>query len=112
MSGRAGRRGIDEIGYVYFMLRFPRIGKNDMADVLKELYAGKTPDITSAFKIRWTSLLLLLSTGPAHVHHLLSRSFLVCSQPQSKQELTTTSQRMMRVLQERDFVDEIGQPLQ
>lgn len=71
MTGRAGRRGMDRIG---FALAIP--GKFMDIRLLEKLAASKPSEVTSQVRINFSMVLnLLLSHTPAQVERLLEKSF-------------------------------------
>jgi superfamily II RNA helicase len=55
MSGRAGRRGIDEVGYVYSVVEWPHIRASDVERVIH----GEIEPIRSQFNLSYATLLTL-----------------------------------------------------
>ena len=70
MSGRAGRRGLDEKGIVILMVdekMSPSIGKN--------LVKGAADPINSAFHLTYNMVLNLLRVEEVNPEYMLERSF-------------------------------------
>ena len=111
MSGRAGRRGLDQRGHVYVMLHSTMILKQPAATVLGNMYTEEPSDVKSCYRVRWSSLLHLISAGPAHLYTMLGRSLQRLTDPFASMRLHQEATRMVKVLQELDFVDKSGAPL-
>ncbi|CAK9103762.1 ATP-dependent RNA helicase DOB1 (mRNA transport regulator MTR4) [Durusdinium trenchii] len=108
MSGRAGRRGLDRAGYVYIMLHSDQILQQPATTVLTKLYTEEPSEVVNCYRMRWASLLHLISAGPAHVYAMLSRSLQRFTEPTVAMSRQQEARRMVKVLQELDFVDKSG----
>jgi len=73
--------------------------------VLEDLYSSSAPQVSSCFRLRWSSLLHLISTGPAHLYAMLTNSLLSYADPSAAQELKDEAERKIRALQAMNFVD-------
>lgn len=71
MSGRAGRRGIDEVGYVYANIA----GEIMTSDSLKRIMEGPLEEIASQFNLSYSTLLSLYSRIGMNVVHTYDKSF-------------------------------------
>jgi superfamily II RNA helicase len=72
IAGRAGRRGIDEIGYVVSMIQRPRFRYHE----IKTLTAADVEPIKSQFKLSTNTVLNLLDQKtPNEIEHILRLSF-------------------------------------
>ncbi|CAJ1351245.1 unnamed protein product [Effrenium voratum] len=111
MSGRAGRRGLDLRGHVYVMLHSAKILREPTATVLEQLYTEEPAEVRSCYRVRWSYLLHLISAGPAHLYTMLGRSLQRLTDPYASSKLQQEATRMVKVLQELDFVDESGATL-
>ena len=111
MSGRAGRRGLDREGFVYVMLHSDRLMRRPAEEMLTKLYTEEPPPIQSSYRVRWSSLLHLISAGPAHLYSMLRRSLMTFTEPNAARSLQQEATRMVKVLQQLDFVDASGAPL-
>ena len=111
MSGRAGRRGLDREGHVYVMLHSDRIMKQPAAETLTKVYTEEPSAVESCYRVRWSSLLHLISAGPAHLYTMLRRSLQRFTEPEAAMSLQEEATRMVEVLQELDFIDQSGAPL-
>ena len=111
MSGRAGRRGLDREGHVYVMLHSDQIMKEAAEEVLTKVYTEQPSAVESCYRVRWSSLLHLISAGPAHLYTMLRRSLQRFTEPEAAMSLQQEATRMVKVLQELDFIDQSGAPL-
>lgn len=108
MSGRAGRRGLDSEGHVYVMLHTDRIMRQPATEMLTKLYTEEPAPVKSCYRLRWSSLLHLISAGPAHVYAILTRSLLRFTERDAALWLQQEATEMVKVLQELDFIDQLG----
>ncbi len=108
MSGRAGRRGLDLEGHVYVMLHSNTLMGQNAGKVLGELYTEQPGQVKSCYRVRWSSLLHLMSAGPAHLHTMLHRTLKRFTEPDAAIALQQEAIRMVKVLQELDFIDQSG----
>ena len=108
MAGRAGRRGLDTEGRVYVMLHTDRIMKQPAAEMLTKLYREEPSAVKSCYRLRWSSLLHLISTGPAHLHAMLRRSLQHFTDAEAALTLRQEAMQMVKVLQELCFIDSSG----
>lgn len=100
MSGRAGRRGLDFEGHVYVMLHSDTLMRQPAARVLGQLYTEEPSEVKSCYRVRWSSLLHLISAGPAHLYTMLHRSLKRFTEPHAAMSLQQEATRMVKVLQE------------
>lgn len=70
MSGRAGRRGIDDKGIVILM-----VDENVPAAVGREIVKGHADPINSAFHLTYNMVLNLLRVEEINPEYMLERSF-------------------------------------
>ena len=112
MTGRAGRRGQDKIG---FMLAVP--GRFMDVNHIRRLLFKEAEHIFSRLKNDFAMVLnLLLSQTPEDVHHIFERSFAAYQQSKRHQEATGSAAqslwkdflRHMRFLQREGFVEKTG----
>ena len=61
MAGRAGRRGLDTVGYVFHL---NNIMENPLASEYKMMLSGKPQTLTSKFSIEYNLLLNIIATQP------------------------------------------------
>ena len=61
MAGRAGRRGLDTVGYV---IHLNNIMENPLASEYKMMLSGKPQTLTSKFSIEYNLLLNIIATQP------------------------------------------------
>lgn len=108
MSGRAGRRGLDFEGHVYVMLHSDTLMRQPATRVLGQLYTEEPSEVKSCYRVRWSSLLHLISAGPAHLYTMLHRSLKRFTEPHAAISLQQEATRMVKVLQELDFIDLSG----
>ena len=106
MAGRAGRRGLDREGYVYIMLHSDRILQRPAAEMIASLYTERPPEVLSCYRLRWSSLLHLVSASPAHLDAMLSRSLQRYTSPDAAKSLQQEVFCMVQVLEELAFVDQ------
>lgn len=71
MSGRAGRRGLDERGVVVMMIE-----ESMDPTVAKTMMSGKADPLMSSFHLSYNMILNLLRLETIHPDYLMSRSFL------------------------------------
>ncbi len=100
MAGRAGRRGIDEKGYVYFM-----VNRNDFdTHKVKRLISKDTEPIKSQFKLSINTVLNLISLHKDHeINTILSQSF-DAFQKKSKNLSSYSFERFKRDLEKKGFL--------
>lgn len=73
MSGRAGRRGIDKVGHVYFFFP-PGEGVVD-ARRMRFIMTGKPISLKSAFRLTYNMILNVLRVDELRVEEVMKRSF-------------------------------------
>ena len=71
MSGRAGRRGIDEVGYVYSVVEWPHMRVSDIERVIE----GEIEPIRSQFNLSYATLLTLWSHLGNKIYAAAEKSF-------------------------------------
>lgn len=112
MTGRAGRRGQDNIG---FMLAVS--GRFMDLNHIRRLLFRAPEDIFSQLKNDFAMVLnLLLSQSLADVRAIFERSFAAYQQSQGQQNVSTSAasslwadfQRHLKILQKERFVDQVG----
>ncbi|MFN4180583.1 MAG: DEAD/DEAH box helicase, partial [Armatimonadota bacterium] len=110
MTGRAGRRGKDKIGFVLIVPRDPTDFKE-----AKELAESEPEDLHSAFRVQYYQVLNLLATmGYEDALTVLDKSFAVYQMARRshrkgrtvRQELRTEFKRRASLLQELGYLDE------
>jgi len=105
MAGRAGRRGMDEVGYVYsrvnpHMVRF---------DVAERLMAGKTEPILSQFNASYATLLNLYRQLGAKLVEIYPRSFHHYQSGAKRQKKALRSiERKLGLLESMGYIDKNG----
>ena len=87
------------------MLHSAEIMEKPAEEVLEDLYSSAAPSVSSCFRLRWSSLLHLISTGPAHLQSMLQQSLLSYSNPAAADELRQEAMRRTSALQAMNFVD-------
>jgi superfamily II RNA helicase len=106
MNGRAGRRGVDKIG---FLVVSP--GRFMDLDHIRLRLAGGAEDVNSRIRIDFPMVLnLLLSQTPADINHILEQSFAVFQQKRrgnlhALASLQEDFQRHLSFLRAEGFVD-------
>ena len=114
MTGRAGRRGKDKVGFVLVIPRHPRDFER-----AKELAESKPEDLRSAFRVQYYQVLNLLATmGYEDALTVLDKSFAVYQMARrshrrartARQELRTEFKRRASLLQELGYLDENWHP--
>ncbi|MBI5251946.1 MAG: DEAD/DEAH box helicase [Desulfomonile tiedjei] len=111
MTGRAGRRGIDNAG---FTLIVP--GKYMDIPLVRDLLLSESEPLQSRIAVNFSMILnLLLSHDPDGVRELLGYSFAAFhvnprKAEKVKRRLQNDFERHLRVLQELDYVDKAGAP--
>lgn len=111
MTGRAGRRGMDNVG---FTLIIP--GKFLDADLIKRLVLSSPEPLASRININFSMTLnLLLSHSPDEVRELLGRSFAAFhlnpgQARRAQKRLRKAFQKHLNLLEELDYIDEKGAP--
>ena len=108
MTGRAGRRGMDNIG---FAILIP--GKFMDVQLVAKLFDSPPADVNSQIKINFSMTLnILLSHSPAGVYDLLKKSFANYLLTKGKKKRKTTSEDSERLWREftryLDFLKETG----
>lgn len=73
MSGRAGRRGIDDVGHVY--LYFGAETRKPNLHDLREIMTGKPITLKSAFRLTYNMILNVLRVDELEVEDMMERSF-------------------------------------
>lgn len=71
MSGRAGRRGIDEVGYVYSVVEWPHMRVEDIERVIE----GEIEPIRSQFNLSYATLLTLWERLGNKIYTAAEKSF-------------------------------------
>jgi superfamily II RNA helicase len=71
MSGRAGRRGIDEVGYVYSVVEWPHMRASDVERVIH----GEIEPIRSQFNLSYATLLTLWEHLGSKIYTAAEKSF-------------------------------------
>jgi superfamily II RNA helicase len=114
MTGRAGRRGKDKVGFVLIIPRHPRDFER-----AKELAESEPEDLRSAFRVQYYQVLNLLATmGYEDALTVLDKSFAVYQMARRshrrartvRQELRTEFKRRASLLQELGYLDENWHP--
>jgi superfamily II RNA helicase len=114
MTGRAGRRGKDKVGFVLVIPRHPRDFER-----AKELAESEPEDLRSAFRVQYYQVLNLLATmGYEDALTVLDKSFAVYQMARrshrrartARQELRTEFKRRASLLQELGYLDENWHP--
>jgi len=114
MTGRAGRRGKDKIGFVLIIPRHPKDFER-----AKELAESEPEDLKSAFRVQYYQVLNLLATmGYEDALRVLDKSFAVYQMARRshrkarsvRQELRTEFKRRASLLQELGYLDEDWRP--
>jgi superfamily II RNA helicase len=107
MTGRAGRRGMDQIG---FLVTVP--GPFMDLELIAELWASSPLGVPSQVQISFSMVLnLLLSHTPAEVEHLLGRSFAAYRRERYMvRRLVEEFERYLTFLQSQDYVTAAGFP--
>ena len=72
MAGRAGRRGLDKFGTVIILPNDELLGQNE----LKKMMTGKSPCISSKFKLTYQFLLKILNNPDHDLNKFLGKSLL------------------------------------
>ena len=70
MSGRAGRRGHDQLGIVILCLK-----RNGKLEVCKKIICGKPDPLNSAFHLTYNMILNLLRVEELNPEYMLKHSF-------------------------------------
>jgi superfamily II RNA helicase len=114
MTGRAGRRGKDKVGFVLIIPQHPRDFER-----AKELAESEPEDLRSAFRVQYYQVLNLLATmGYEDALTVLDKSFAVYQMARrshrrartARQELRTEFKRRASLLQELGYLDENWHP--
>lgn len=114
MTGRAGRRGKDKIGFVLIIPRHPRDFERAY-----ELAESEPEDLRSAFRVQYYQVLNLLATmGYEDALTVLDKSFAVYQMARRshrkartiRQELRTEFKRRASLLQELGYLDDGWRP--
>ncbi|KAJ3676350.1 hypothetical protein LUZ60_003762 [Juncus effusus] len=99
MAGRAGRRGLDDIGTVIVMCRDDIIEESE----LKHLIVGRPTRLESQFRLTYTMILHLLRVEDLKVEDMLKRSFAEFhaqkNLPEKERELLQKLQKTLQPIQ-------------
>ncbi|KAF8776364.1 hypothetical protein HU200_003596 [Digitaria exilis] len=93
MAGRAGRRGLDNIGTVIIMCRDEIPEESD----LKNLIVGKPTRLESQFRLTYTMILHLLRVEELKVEDMLKRSF---AEFHAQKNLPETEKLLLQMLRQ------------
>lgn len=96
MAGRAGRRGIDTIGYV---VHCNNLFKMPTMDEYKKILGGKPQKLTSKFHISYSLVLNLIKNGCTRDFHLFSQKSMIQNEisgilRQYREEIATMEQNV------------------
>jgi ATP-dependent RNA helicase HelY len=111
MAGRAGRRGMDEVGFIFLVP-----GKHLDISLVRELVLSEPEPLKSRIAINFSMTLnLLLSHDPAGVKSLLGLSFAAFHENPRRAEkvnlrLLRNFQKHMNLLEELGYLDPDGAP--
>lgn len=89
MSGRAGRRGLDERGIVILML-----DQSLEIDAAKGMMSGKADGLTSSFHLGYNMVLNMMRVEDANPEYIVKNSFFVYQREQIIPQLTAKSQEL------------------
>lgn len=101
MSGRAGRRGLDDKGIVMLM-----IDEKVSPAVCKEVVQGKADPINSAFHLTYNMVLNLLRVEEINPEYMLERSFFQFQNQSSIPDLYRKAQQKQKDLEEMQIPEE------
>jgi superfamily II RNA helicase len=80
MSGRAGRRGIDDVGYIFHLSNFYCIQNSQPPiQIMREIFSSNPPVMESKFKINSNIILKLISIGNNNFEKFIENSFVTDS---------------------------------
>eukprot|EP01080_Neovahlkampfia_damariscottae_P008060 gene8060-12522_t len=96
MSGRAGRRGIDDKGIVIMMLN----NKVDQSEV-RNLFTGKADPLNSAFRLSYYMILNLLRVEEITPEYIMERSFY---QHQMEKNKPVLEQQLLQLTYDKDQI--------
>jgi ATP-dependent RNA helicase DOB1 len=96
MSGRAGRRGIDDKGIVIMMLN----GNIDQSDV-RNLFTGKADPLNSSFRLSYYMVLNLLRVEEITPEYIMERSF---HQHQISKSKPSLEKRLVDLINKNDSI--------
>jgi len=107
MSGRAGRRGMDEKGYVY-----ARVGRFD-SDIraIKQIFYGEPEPVRSRFNLSYSTILSVYQTVGEQIFHLLEKSFVNYQGPfarRARNQLAEQLRRRFKVLRMLGYIEGPG----
>lgn len=101
MAGRAGRRGIDEKGYVYILADLDRYHRNDFPSTDPE----DIEELTSRFNLGYNSVLNLFKNHPRNeISVILNKNFATF---QARNDKTTMEKRLARLSSELGKIREV-----
>lgn len=109
MAGRAGRRGMDEVGFVYSMVDWPDFHLPS----IKRLYEGEIEPIRSKFGLDYTTLINLYHRLEDQIYEAMQKSFFhyqTQSQegdhsPSDYREITNQVEKKLQFLRDFDYLD-------
>lgn len=109
MAGRAGRRGMDEVGYVYSMVNWPDFHY----PAIKRLKDGDIEPIQSKFGLDYTTLINLYHRLKDQIYEAMQKSFLHFQTqhksqdktPRDYREITNQVEKKLQLLREFDYLD-------
>lgn len=99
-AGRAGRRGMDEVGHV--VLRMDHEEWDEVREPLRTYLRGEPEPVRSSFSLSFNSIVNLLATNPMErIREVVDKSFLTFSRRLEARRMLAEATRLEEVLAER-----------
>ncbi|GIW71023.1 MAG: hypothetical protein KatS3mg102_0565 [Planctomycetota bacterium] len=105
MAGRAGRRGIDEVGHVYASV----LAEEERPAEVRAVMAGRPEEVASQFNLSYATLLKLYSHLGERIYEACQRSFAYFRHRKRKRspfaDMVSLVRRRLQLLQEQGYLE-------